>query len=322
MCGLLCLSEAKMGSRLSPKVKDPGVAWLCRHIVSDGHLKGRPLRERLGSHASARSAGMVHVCHMLLCILVSCIFTSAEDRADFTGRSPGGLMTASQTPIQAEATGGLNSQTPVQAEAMGGLTSQTPVQAKVVCGLSSWTRVQAEAVCGLTSQTPVQAEAVGGLTSWTHVQAEALCGLSSWTHVQAEAVCGLSSWTPIQAEAVYSLTSRTPVQAEAVGGLSSWTPIQAEAVGGLTSRTPVQAEAVGGLTGLALFPPRISSADACTAPVDGHPFTGQEVKSFQKLPSTGSESGTRSGGLCLTIRCVQAKPILFGKNLDDQSKHG
>ena len=151
MCGLLCLFEAKMGSRLSPKVKDPRVAWLCRHIVSDGHLKGRALRERLGSHASPRSAGMVRVCHVLLCILVSCIFTSAEDRADFTGRSPGGLMTASRTPIQAKATSGLTSQTPVQAEAMGGLTSQTPVQAEAVCGLSSWAPVQAEAVGGLNS---------------------------------------------------------------------------------------------------------------------------------------------------------------------------
>lgn len=31
---------------------------------------------------------------------------------------------------------------------------------------------------------------------------------------------------------------------------------------------------------------------------------------------------TKSGGLCLTSECVQAKPILFGKNLDDETKHG
>ena len=93
---------------------------------------------------------------MLLCILVACIFTSAEDGADFKGRSPGRLMTASRTPFQAETVGGLTSWTPVQAEAVGGLTSWTPVQAKAVCDLTSWTPVQAEAMGGVTSWTPVR----------------------------------------------------------------------------------------------------------------------------------------------------------------------
>lgn len=73
---------------------------------------------------------------MLLCILVACIFPSAEDGAGFKGRGPGGLMMASRTPVQAEAVCGLTSWTPVQAEAVGGLTSWTPIQAEAMCGLT------------------------------------------------------------------------------------------------------------------------------------------------------------------------------------------